>query len=456
MQNHYPISNPFLNGWLPGVFAKTAIPIIAVMLVNGLFVVVDAYFLATYAGPDALSAVTLIFPCLMMVLALQTLVATGMASLLARKLGGGERTGARQTFFSAHLLALGVVVLLYSLFWLFGAVLINSAAGGDTPVAAQARRFMSITVAFAPIAFFLSIHLDALRCEGRVGIMALITIVSALLNMLANWLLIAVFHWGVAGSAFGSVLAQALCLATICLYRLRHRDALRPAPVRMSAEWLRMLALGAPMSLGFLGISLASATVIYNLSIWQTDHFIETIAAYGIVTRVLTVAYLPLMGISLALQTICGNNFGAGLTDRVARSLAIALLTALFYCAAIEVLAWSLAAYIARLFVTDPLIIAEVVRILPWTVAVYFLFGQMLVLSGYFQALGDAARAALFGLSRPYALTIPLTFALPLAYGEPGIWMVAVFAEAGMVMMAAIVLAGGARRHGWRFGLLRG
>lgn len=455
MQNHHSLSNPFLHGWLPGLFARTAIPIVAVMLVNGLYVVVDAYFLAAYARPDALSAVTLIFPCLMMVLALQTLVASGMASQLARKLGAGDRTGAGQTLYSAHLLALGVVAALYGLYWLFGTPLINSAAGGDTLVAGQARRFMTITVAFAPIAFFLSIQLDALRCEGRVGIMALITIVSALLNMLANWLLIGVFHWGVAGSASGSVLAQALCLSAIGIYRLWRRDTLRPAVVRMSAEWLTMLALGAPMSLGFLGISLASATVIYNLSIWQTDHFIETIAAYGIVTRVLTVAYLPLMGISLAFQTICGNNHGAGLSDRVARSLRIALVTALVYCSAVEGLAWSLAMPIARLFVTDPLIVSEVGRILPWTVAAYFLFGQMLVLSGYFQALGDAARAALFGLSRPYALTIPLTFALPMLFGEAGIWMVAVFAEAGMVMMAAVVLAGGARRHGWRFGLLR-
>ena len=450
------MSNPFLDGWLPGVFARTAIPIAAVMLVNGLFVVVDAYFLAAYVGADALSAVTLIFPCLMMVLALQMLVATGMASKLARKLGAGDRLGAGRTLYVAHLLALGVVALLYGLYGLFGAALIDASAGGATAVGYQAREFMAITVVCAPIAFFLSIHLDALRCEGRVGIMALMTIVSALLNMLANWLLIAVFQWGVAGSALGSVLAQAICLTVIVIYRLSHPQALWPVRARISAEWLSMLALGAPTSLGFLGISLASATVIYNLSIWQTSHYIATVAAYGIVTRVLTFVYLPLMGISMAFQTICGNNFGAGLTVRVAGSLRIALLTAFVYCATVQILAWSLAPYIAGLFVDDPLIIAEVGRILPWTFAAYFLFGQMLVISGYFQAVGDAARAGLFGLSRPYALTIPLTFALPLVFGEAGIWMVAVFAEAGMLAMAVIVLRNGARRHGWRLGLLRG
>lgn len=91
---------------------------------------------------------------------------------------------------------------------------------------------------------------------------------------------------------------------------------------------------------------------------------------------------------------------------------------------------------------------------MPWTVGAYFLFGQMIVLSGYFQAIGDARRAAIFGLSRAYLFTLPLTFLLPHAFGEMGIWMVPVFAEAGMFLLAFIVLARNAKRLGWRYGLL--
>ena len=51
----------------------------------------DAYFLGIYAGADALSAVSLIFPMMMMMLALGTLVSGGMSSILARHLGAGRR-----------------------------------------------------------------------------------------------------------------------------------------------------------------------------------------------------------------------------------------------------------------------------------------------------------------------------------------------------------------------------
>ena len=50
-----PDENIYLAGSLPALFAKTATPIIVVMGVNGLFTVVDAYFLGAYVGADALT-----------------------------------------------------------------------------------------------------------------------------------------------------------------------------------------------------------------------------------------------------------------------------------------------------------------------------------------------------------------------------------------------------------------
>ena len=85
-QSNDPVrDNVFISGRLPVIFARTAAPIIMITTINGLFAVVDAYFLGAYVGPAALSAVSLIFPGLMLLIALQSLVANGMASILARR-----------------------------------------------------------------------------------------------------------------------------------------------------------------------------------------------------------------------------------------------------------------------------------------------------------------------------------------------------------------------------------
>jgi putative MATE family efflux protein len=446
--------NAFISGWLPGVFARTAAPIIMITTVNGLFAVVDAYFLGAYVGPAALSAVSLIFPGLMLLIALQSLVANGMASILARRLGAGNRHGARQVFAAAHGLALLVVALLNALYWDAGRGIIERAAAGNADVADGATVFLGMMIAFAPISFFLSLHLDALRCEGKIGIMTLVTLAASLLNIAANWLLMAVFHWGVFGSAAGSIAAQLLCLLAVLGYRWRQPTTLRPSARFAMAEWKGIIAFGAPMSLGFIGISLCSAAILFNVSIWHAADYTATVAAYGIITRIMTLAYLPLLGLGIALQTIAGHNHGAGLPIRVGRSLQIALVSALIYGVLVEMAVELLAGGLGSVFVADPLVVAEVGRILPWTIGAYFLFGQMVILSSYFQSIGDAKRAAIFGLSRPYLLTLPLTFLLPCVFGETGIWMVPVIAEAGMLLLAWLVLSQNARRRGWRYGLL--
>ncbi|NKQ83980.1 MATE family efflux transporter [Rhizobium ruizarguesonis] len=446
--------NAFLTGWLPGVFIRTAAPIVAITTVNGLFTVVDAYFLGAYVGPDALSAVSLIFPGLMLLIALQSLVSNGMASILARRLGAGNRDGARRVFAGAHALALAVILVLNLVYWAIGRQIIDAGAAGNATVAHGAMLFMGAMIACAPVSFFLSLHLDGLRCEGKIGFMTLVTLSASLLNILANWLFMAVMHWGVLGSAAGSIASQFVCLAAVLAYRWRRPAALRPSRGLALAEWRGIVAFGAPMSLGFIGISLASAAILINISLWSTHDYVATVAAYGIITRIMTFTYLPLLGLSIALQTVAGNNHGAGLGLRVGRSLQIAMLAALVYCTLVEITVELLAGRLGAVFVADPAIIAEVRRILTWTIGAYFLFGQMLILSSYFQSIGDAPRAAIFGLSRPYLLTLPLTFLLPFVFGEQGIWMVPVFAEAGMFILAFLVLSQNAKRRGWHYGLL--
>ena len=71
--------NTFLEGPLVVTYAKTALPIIFVMAMSGLLAVADALFLGHYVGPDALAAVTLMFPVYMLIVALATLVSNGMS-----------------------------------------------------------------------------------------------------------------------------------------------------------------------------------------------------------------------------------------------------------------------------------------------------------------------------------------------------------------------------------------
>ncbi len=449
-------TNTFTEGPLAAIYLKTALPIIFVMGMNGLLSVADALFLGIYVGPDALAAVTLMFPIYMLIVALSTLVANGMSSLLARSLGAEDMEGARATFAGAHGLAVGLGAVLIVMFLLLGSPVALLAAGGSETLAHMGLVYLRITVFFSPLLFVLSVNSDALRNEGRVGFMAAMSLLVSIANIGFNYLLIAILDMGVAGSAYGTAAAQALAFAIILAFRLFGETSLPPATLlsySIRGKWGRILALGAPQSLNFIGLALGSAAIITALQWVGRPGFADTITAYGIITRVITFAFLPLLGLSFAMQTITGNNFGAALWHRSDASLYMALWVAFIYCAVVQIVVMSMPGPIARAFVENVAVIDEVSRILPVMTSVFFLVGPLMMIASYFQAIGSASKAALLGLTKPYAFAIPMTFILPVWFGEIGIWIAGPLAEVMLLGLTAVVLRRAAQDQSLKWGI---
>ncbi len=450
--------NIFLTGSLGLLFVKTAAPIIFVMAVNGAFSLVDAYFLGAYVGADALTAVTLLFPIYMILIALSTLVSNGYSSVLARLLGADELEQAGEAFIGAITLSVVVCLVLIGLFWIGGDTVTLAATNGSVALAEMGYTYLSILIFTSPLAFFLSLAIDGLRCEGRLAVMTAITLTSAILNIVFDYLLIVEFGWGVAGSAIATAMAQTVSLAIWFLYRARagSRLVLRQSQLRTGvSRWFRFLALGAPTSLSYVGISLSAASILFNLQLWADGQYEVIAGAYGIVTRLMTFTFLPLLGISIAFQTITGNNFGAKIWVRSNRSLQIALLLAFLYCATIQLLFYIFRNEIGFVFVDDTSIAAEIGRILPFITAMLFLFGPQLMVSCYFQAIGEARPAAIISLSRAYLFSIPLSYILPHFFGEPGLWYAGPFAELLVLCLTVTTLYIRSGRDDMRYGIFR-
>lgn len=449
-------TNTFTHGPLGALFVKTALPIIFVMSMNGLLTVVDAIFLGRYVGPEALGAVTLIFPIFMLIVALATLVSNGMSSILARNLGAEDMAGARATFAGAHGLALAVSAALIIAFFLVGRGLTLRLAAGADDLAAMAYVYLAITAFASPMAFMLAVQSDALRNEGRVGFMAAMSLLVSISNIGFNYVLIAVMGLGVAGSALGTALAQLLSFAIILGFRFRGHAVLHPRDLLRASwthRWGRMLALGAPQSLNFIGIALGSAAVIAALQLIDAPDYETTVTAYGIVTRALTFMFLPLLGLTHALQSIIGNNYGAQNWDRSDQSLRIGIGIAFVYCVIAQIILTVFPERIAMAFVTEPEVIETFAGISRLGVLMLWAAGPLVVIAAYFQAIGDAPRAAVLGLIKPYAFALPLTFGLPLVWGTPGIWLAGPVSEVLLLILTAIVLMQTSRRLNLHYGL---
>lgn len=434
--------NSFLTAPIGHLVAANAVPMAFVMGMSGLLNVVDAAFLGHYVGPSALAAVTFSFPGVMVLIALGSLVGGGMSSLFARYLGAGDRTSAAMIFASAHGLCLIVSFGLVAAFCLFGPSFLEGVARDNGKVASLAGTYLLILVSGVPIQLLMNLHADAARCEGRAGFMAILSVGVTIANIGLNYVLIVSLQMGVAGSAWGTVLAQALGLAM--LVELRRRDS-RLLPLSSllrfpwSNNWRAILALGLPLSLSFIGMALVSGAVIAAVNRAGAADYNAVVAAYGIVTRILGFAFMPLMALALATQTIVGTNSGAGLHARSDQALARALGLAFGYCLLLELALVAASGWLGAGFVDDAQVVSGVGMIIRPILIFYLFSGPILVLAMYFQAVGRPARTAALMLLKPFALA-PLSIFTFANFAAPDHLWFAFPVVDGVVLIVAVVL----------------
>ena len=447
-----PVGNPFLRDPIPRTFIRTALPIVLLASVNGLLTVVDAIFLGALVGADALAAVTLVFPVSMLMAALATMISTGMASVLARLLGAGKLDEARHLFAGAHGLSIAIGIGLMALFAAFGWPLVIAVVGGAPHIVAMSHVFLTVSVFTLPLMFILSVQSDALRTEGRIGFMAIAGLLVSLANMAFNYAFIVWFGLGVAGSAIGTALAQVLALAVVIAFRVAGRAQLKLslADIRQwRFGWGEILALGAPRSLCFIGIALGAGATITALRLYGPADIEASIAAYGVITRIMTFAFLPMLGMALGMQAIVGNNVGAGQFVRSDATLKLALVVSLIYAALVEIGLLVFRNQLGSIFVDAPKVSAELAQIIPVYIACYFTAGPMMMIANYFQSLGDVRRSALLSLARTYLFAVPLTFVLPMFWGMDGIWFALPIADVLLVTVTAFLLISRSKNLKW-------
>ncbi|TEW52765.1 MATE family efflux transporter [Psychromonas algicola] len=449
-------NNMFLTGTLSTVFMKTAAPIILMMLVNGSFSLVDAYFLGEYVGSYALAAVTSVFPAFMLLVALSSWVSAGFSSVMARLLGANKKDEAISAYGQAMTLSMLVCLVLILLFLVGGKDLVLFVNNDSESLSSMSYDYLSLMIFFSPLLFVLTINSDSLRCEGQMAFMALVPLLSVLLNVIFNYIFIAVLGWGVVGSVYGTLLAQALSLGAVYLFRRYSNTALNVAIVRFTKNrelWSDFLALGAPTSLSYVGVALSSAFILYNLQIWSNADYSMTVAAYGIITRIMTFIFLPLLGLSMAFQTILGNNIGAKEWLRSNSAIKVAIVIAFIYCVFCQLFVLLLKNQLGSAFVNDITVTEEVARIIPIMSSALFLLGPLMMVGVVFQAMGDAKRAAILRLAKVYFFTLPLIFILPVLFAELGIWYAGPSSEFLALLLTIAVLYQRRQKLGNPFGL---
>lgn len=425
---------------------KYALPCVLSLLISALYNVVDQLFIGnSEIGYMGNVATTVVFPLTILILALSLLIGDGAAAFLSLCQGKKETTEASKGIMASLVLLLGVSLLFTAvvLVWLDPILLMMGATEDSL---ALAHAYGLIVLAGSVFSFLTNFLNPVIRSDGA-PIFAMVAQGSgAVANIILDPLFIYVFHWGLAGAAYATIIGQALSAALSIGYLCKSRT-FRLSKTSFSGSFRTLgktLRLGVPSF--FIQISLVFVTVASNLvlvkygadSIYGSD---IPVAVFGITYKVFTIVVNIPIGIALGGLPIIGYNYGAGQYDRVKETYKWVFVASLIVSAVAELWFEFLPMTIISLFGggSD--------EYNAFAVLCFRIYLSGLLLTGvqrtapvFFQALGKAREGTILSVFRDLVLLVPLTCLLPLGWGLTGFLVSAPIADVLSAFLSAVLL----------------
>lgn len=371
------------------------------LLFQTLYFLVDLYFVGSL-GPDALAGVGLAGVVFFLVMAAAQMVSVGSLSLIARAIGGKDFSQVDGVYRQSMLLSVGLSLLTLVLGYGFGGLAVDALAA-DPGTAAQGKAYLHGFLPALALMFPTGAMGAALRAAGVVRPTMLVQTGTVLLNAILAPLLIAGWGTGLPLGTFGAGLASSVAAAVgflACVWLFGRVQTLMTAPLRLDrprpAALARIIGIGLPSAVEFL-LMFVTMGVVYSVI---RNYGSEAQAGFGVGSRVMQAIFLPAMAISFAVAPVAGQNFGAGLPDRVRRTVRDAAVISSALMACLTALCLWEARILVAPFAPDPAV-AEVAATYLRIVSLNFVAtGLIFTASGTFQALGDTRPALVGGVLR--------------------------------------------------------
>lgn len=411
------------------VLRFSAITLVSLVL-NSLYTLTDALMVGWGIGADAMGALSVVYPYILLESALATAVGSGAASLVSRKLGEGNVREAGEITQNARAIFYVVSFGIMLLGFLFLDPFLEG-MGVTEELYPYARQYFTILLSGTMFSTGFS---AIIRAEGKMIYSMLIWVIPLTLNIVFDAVFIFAFRWGVAGAAAATVLGQVTSFAMSLVFfsRLTVQD-FKGARIRFS-RGKEILEIGLP-SLVQVG-SLALTGILINNLLGRSGGTLG-ITTYAYISKIWAFGIVPFTALTQAISPIVGYNFGAGRHDRVLQAVSLSLFAGGIYAMAAMMAVGFLPRPILSLFTDESDILAAGVRGLRILAATLPLSFLPLLLGAAFQSVGKKGWAfLLYGINLLFL--VPMAIWFTSEAGWEAIWWAFLFSNLCSSVIALI------------------
>ncbi len=420
-----------LNANIPKTILKLAWPNMIGFLMQVSYNLADTIFVGRL-GAEAIAAVSLAFPIDLFMYALGGGLVAGTTSLISRYIGAKQYKNADNAAEHSMLIALvlSIFFTIVGLWFMKPLFIFLGATSSILPMSIEYSRW--IFLGSASIFFFLAAS-AIIRSEGDMKTSMKFMGISVVLNLILDPIFIfgitlfgtnIIPSMGVAGAAIATVIARVVGCVLVLNHLLKDRSMIKLRLKDFKYNYLfikNIFSVGIPSSLSQLVMSVG-VLLLTKL----TSNFGEAaIAAYGIGFKLDMVAFLPTIGIGIAILTMVGQNVGAKNYLRAKNIAWVGCAIAGSFILAIALIFLSAPRFLISMFNDNPELVKYGSSYIRYIAPTYLFIGVIMILSFAFQGFGKGFPGIIIALFRLGIVAVPLAYflTLNLGYGLTGVWI---------------------------------
>jgi putative MATE family efflux protein len=435
-----------------------SLPIVVTNLLQTAYNLADTFWLGQYST-ESLAAISFAFPLVFLLISMGIGLTVAGSVLVAQHTGAGEPEEAAYAASQTVTFAIvGSVILGTVGFFFVDDFLAFLGAGEDVlPLAAQYMRVVSVGL-FALFGFLVFISL--MRGYGDTVTPMLVMLGTVVLNIVLDPFLI--FGWtvvegaplvgtvafpelGITGAAIATVFSRGLAMVVGLAIMFRGRRGIQ---INLGDMWpdlgyLRtLLRIGVPASVEVTGRALSINLLLIIVAGFPN----AVVAAFGVGIRVFSVIFLPAIAVGRGVETLTGQNIGAGNDDRAARTNDFAAAAMFGVLSAAAVVVWTTAPGIISVFTDDPAVIPVGAEFLRTVAPTFGFLGVVRAYSGGFRGAGRTLSAAAIAIFTQGVVRLSIAWFGAAEFGTAGLF--AAFVVSNVV--GAVIALVWFRRGTWR------
>ena len=416
-----------------------AMPMIAAMLVQAFYNVVDSYFVSRISDDSAIresaiAAMSLAFAVQNILIGFAVGIGVGVNALLSKSLGEGNQEKANFTAGNGMTLAF-IATAIFMVFGVVGSRPYFSMMSNAPLTVEFGTQYISICCLLSLGVFVEILGERLLQASGRTIYTMVTQGVGAITNIIMDPLLIFGIgpfpQMGIAGAAVATVTGQWVAAILAVIFNLKFNP-----DVQFGGRYfkLRKDVVGPVLTVGIPSVVMNSIGSVMNIGINKilqsfTQYGEVPVNVFGIYFKLQSFFFMPLFGMNNATISIVAFNYGARKPERITKTLKLACISALTFMLVGVAIFQIFPGVLLGIFDTSPDFLSMGQRALR-TISLCFPFAAICIaLGASFQALGNGIYSTIVSLFRQLVVLLPAAYLLSLTSQVNAVWWAFPIAE---------------------------